>query len=461
MGDCAVYLPRGIYKVNGVVLSGENVQLRGEGVLKLQENSTCEAALRLTAAKGCRVEWITVDGSREFSHLSTAAAFQIDADSEGCELVDTFARDTKFTDAGPEDGEGYLILGNYNKLTRPRATNCGYGALSFIGDHNECWAPYFWSQGLSDAGIDHGVRAIINKGNDNSLYGGVVDQSAVSFDASLKGHGVYQADPHGSETRASLRIIGTTLIGGNADHDDSGCNCLKIARFDSAYIRGVRIINLNTYHSMRFAEAVLRIHIEDCETDGDIFKENNIEPTRSEVFTAIHNKVCLSAAFRNTSGFTEMNAERMHFIRNHVTAQRFALMDIEDADLAEAIFDGNHLDGIADSPINNIFVNQTDAATMLVGSGKYVLLPNNTMATLGTGSSFTASAAGKRELLTTIDRTARNFEMAAAPVDANVSWRLRDRVYRTGTPAAGSVDYWVCAVAGPGGTGGQWVAHNL
>lgn len=456
-----VYLPPGTFLTDALFMSGTGVTFFGPGTLKMKNNSTGAAVLILSSADRCLVDGIRVDGSREYTHGGTAAGIQINGSSQRNRIRGTHVFNTLFDPNATADGEGYLIAGDHNILDNISSYDCDYAAVSCPGHYNTFINPMILQTGLT-LGASNGVRSFTIDGDYNQLLGGLIDQSLVNYADSLNlGHACFLADPL-PYTREFIRIVGTVFKGGS--NADNGGNVVKFARWNSIQIQGIKCLNFSSNHTLRFAEACKWISIKDSEFDADVYKENALDPnTDCDYFYAENNKCGLNAAFRESAGFTNMRAKRMEFRRNTVYGNRFATMDIADTALEQCVFDDNHLYGQSDgvSPTSNIFVNTTDVNTMMIGSGKYVYLPNNRMTAQGAGANFTGGSAGKRELLTTIDRTGRNFEMAAAPVDASVSWRLRDRVYSTATPAAGSPDFWLCKVAGVGGTSGQWQAHNL
>jgi hypothetical protein len=449
----SVYLPRGIYSVTGVTLSGRNIYLDGPGILKLRADSAANAAFRLANAYQCVVRGLSVDGGRADAHTGNANGIQIDATSTHNSLVDCYVTECI--------GRGYEVIGSYNTLTRPRAYDVRREALHINPNAKDTQiiGMMIVSTGLTE-GATYGVRSVMDEGYNSLFIGGVIDQSAVSFDASLLGHAAFLHDPLPSTT-LSCRMSGVTVIHGNGSHGDSGCTAVKFARCEEVFLEGLKVYCNESYVSVRFAEACKRIHIKGLRADTHVFKENALDTaTGPEIFIAEDCHVNLNATHRTEAGFDDMRAQQIFIDRCQVHGTRFAVMDILDTDLIQAVFDGCHLQGDAESPGTNIFLQVSDQNTMLKTSGKYIYLPNNRMTTLGTGSSFIGPSPGKRQLMSTVDRTGKIFEQSAIPVDSSVNWRIGDIVRNTTTPASGVAERWVCKVAGAGGTGSQFHAIN-
>jgi hypothetical protein len=448
-----VMLPYGTYSVNGVVLTGHNVTLTGPGTLKLRSGSTTNACLRLASAILCRVVGVSVDGGRDDPHTGNANGIQIDSGSMYNVLQDCYVTECI--------GRGYEVIGSYNILTRPRSYDVRREALHINPNAKDTQiiGMMIVSTGLTE-GATYGVRSVMDEGYNSFFLGGVIDQSAVSFDASLLGHAAFLHDPLPSTT-LSCRMIGVTVIHGNGSHGDSGCTAVKFARCEEVFLEGLKVYCNESYASVRFAEACKRINIKGLRADTHIFKENALDTASGpEIFIAEDCHLNLNATHRSEAGFDDMRAQQIFIDRCQVHGTRFAVMDILDTDLIQAVFDGCHLQGDAESPGTNIFLQVSDQNTMLKTSGKYVYLPNNRMTTLGSGSSFIGPSPGKRQLMSTVDKTGKIFEQSAIPVDSSVNWRIGDIVRNTTTPASGVAERWVCKIAGAGGTGSQFHAIN-
>jgi hypothetical protein len=455
-----VFLPEGTYSVTGAVLTGTNVTLFGPGKLKLRENSTTNACLRLSSATHCRVVGVSVDGGRDSAHTGNANAFQIDATSQHNVLEDCYATNT-YLETGVTTGRGFEIQGSYNTLVRPRCYDCDrqgiHIAKNVVG--TQVFGMSVVATGLTN-GATQGVRAVGNEGNASLFVGGIIDQSAVSFDASASANNCFLHDPDAPDIATSCTIVGLTVIGGNGSHGDPG-SLVKFARCDEIFIQDLRTYSNNIVgECLRFAEAIKRIHLKGLRLDTRIIKENALDTDAGpEWFHAEDCHLGLHASAQPTLyGFEDLRAQRILIERCQVNGRYFALMDIEDDDLVEAVFDNNQLNGYGVDPLTNIFLQVEDAATMMKTSGKYVYLPNNRIATLGTGLSYTGGTPGKRQLLTTVDKTGRIFEQAAIPVATDVNWRIGDIIRNTTTPAVGVPEKWTCKVAGAGGTANQFQA---
>jgi hypothetical protein len=454
-----VVIPEGTYSVTGVVLGGTNVTLTGPGTLKLRSGSTTNACLRLANATHCRVVGLSIDGGRDSAHTGNANAFQIDTTSTHNVLEDCYATAT-YLESGVTTGRGFEIQGSYNTLIRPRAYDCDRQGLHISKEASDTriYDMSIVSTGLTN-GATQGVRAVGDEGSGSLFHGGVIDQSAVSFDASVLGHAAFLHDPDSPDITTHSAMIDVTVRAGNASHGDSGCSAIKYARCEEIFLEGVEVYCNEAYASVRFAEACQRIHLKGLRCDTQILKENALDTDDGpEWFHAEDCQLNLNETHRADYGFEDLRAQRIRIDRCQSFGRIFALMDIEDADLTLATFDDNHLMGGAVGPLTNIFITVNDVDTMLKTSGKYIYLPNNRITQLDTGLNYTGSTPAKRQLLTTVDETGRIFEQAAIPTDSGVNWRIGDVIRNTTTPAAGVPEKWTCKVDGAGGTSNQFQA---
>jgi hypothetical protein len=454
-----VVIPEGTYSVTGVVLGGTNVTLTGPGTLKLRSGSTTNACLRLANARHCRVVGVNIDGGRDSAHTGNANAFQIDTTSTHNTLEDCYATNT-YLSTGVTTGRGFEIQGDYNTLTRPRAYDCDRQGLHISKEANDTrvYDMSIVSIGLTN-GATQGVRAVGDEGNGSLFHGGIIDQSAVSFDASLLGHAAFLHDPDSPDITTHSAMIDVTVSAGNGDDGDSGCSAIKYARCEEIFLQGVKVYCNEEYASVRFAEACQRIHLKGLRCDTQIFKENTLDTDDGpEWFHAEDCHLNINETHRADYGFEDLRAQRIRIDRCQSFGRIFALMDIDDDNLTLATFDDNHLMGGAVGPLTNIFITVNDVATMLKTSGKYIYLPNNRITQLDTGLNYTGPTPAKRQLLTTVDETGRIFEQAAIPVATDVNWRIGDIIRNTTTPAPGVPEKWICKVDGAGGTADQFQA---
>jgi Ca2+-binding RTX toxin-like protein len=262
----------GVYKVDGLTLSGNWTKIIGDGTFKLNAMSNSDAALNVQGDHNY-IEDIRIDANSATNAVGSGEGLRVNGDFNT--VVDVFVTNARYAPENGRIGVNISINGAHNLVDRVTSTNAGYAAFRDKGD---------WNEYRNIVGRDYKVKgfqgarpiteSLVSEGFE--VNGALLTSNAAPED----GVAAFQVDP-GFGARVKEVKLRHVRAWGNENVTEQTSAVAKFALVDSVIITHSKFLHdAENYHSVRFAEGVGNVYMYYSTLSRNIKGEEILEPSQ-------------------------------------------------------------------------------------------------------------------------------------------------------------------------------------